>query len=226
MAEKNLNTRFQQKHDSAANWAKAANFKPLEGEFIIYDANSAHTVPRIKVGNGGTNVEELPFFFENFTEAEIINLLTNKVALSIDESGVIYNGGLGYKNGYRVRSGGTEQETQYGACTGYIEVKAGDIVRVSGMPWFTGTSSANALNVANAAFTNLGQFTTGQGATYGIFAENFSQYAGSSVVEEKTGVWKWVVPAGANIAYIRISAIDPTSATTGKDLVVTINQGG
>lgn len=224
MAEKNLNTRFQQKHDSAANWAKAANFKPLEGEFIIYDANSAHTVPRIKVGNGGTNVEELPFFFENFTEAEIINLLTNKVALCIDESGVIYNGGLGYKNDYRVRSGGTEQETQYGVCTGYIEVKEGDIVRISGMPWFTGTSAANALNVADSNFTNIGQFTTGQNAKYGIFNESpWYIYAAESIVEEQTGVWKWVVPAGANIAYIRISAIDPTSATTGKDLVVTIN---
>ena len=225
MAEKILNTRIQQKHDSAANWAKATNFKPLEGEFIIYDANSIHTVPRIKVGNGGTKVEELPFFFENFTEAEIINLLTNKIALSIDESGAIYNGGLGYKNGYRVRSGGTEQETQYGACTGYIEVKEGDIVRISGMPWFTGTSSANALNVANNSFTNIGQFTTGQNATYGIFTEStWAQYAASSVVEEQTGVWKWVVPpAESGIAYIRISAIDPSSATTGKDLVVTIN---
>ena len=36
--EKKINSRIQQKHDVAANWAKATNFIPKKGEIIIYDA--------------------------------------------------------------------------------------------------------------------------------------------------------------------------------------------
>lgn len=42
--------RFQQKHDTEANWLKATNFAPLEGELIVYDADENHDYPRFKVG--------------------------------------------------------------------------------------------------------------------------------------------------------------------------------
>ena len=224
MAEKIFNARFQQKHDTPENWAKATNFKPLEGEFVVYDATNAHGAPRIKVGYNNKKVEELPFFFENFTGTELDTLLTNRIITSVDEYSNIYNNGLGYKDGYRVHSDGAEQATEYATCTGYIKVGEGDKIAVSGMPWFTGTSSANALNVADAAFVNIGQFTTGQDAKYGIFESAFSNYAAASVKVEN-GTWTWAVPAGANIAYVRISVIDPTSAASGRDLIVTVNGG-
>ena len=42
---------------------------------------------------------------------------TNLVPLSTEADGVtIYNGGLGYKNGYRIRSGGAEGATGVGSC--------------------------------------------------------------------------------------------------------------
>ena len=51
-----MNTRIVQKHDTSENWAKAVNFAPLEGEIIVYtDLN------RLKVGDGETNVNDLPF---------------------------------------------------------------------------------------------------------------------------------------------------------------------
>ena len=42
MAEKTLNTRIQMKTDTEANWNKATNFIPKNGEIIIYatDGNS------------------------------------------------------------------------------------------------------------------------------------------------------------------------------------------
>lgn len=42
--------RFQQKHDTEANWLKATNFAPLEGELIVYDADENYNYPRFKVG--------------------------------------------------------------------------------------------------------------------------------------------------------------------------------
>lgn len=69
-------TRIVNKHDLEANWIKAVNFTPLSGELIIYDVEvdsngntlelpSGRTVPytfqRLKIGDGVTNVNSLPF---------------------------------------------------------------------------------------------------------------------------------------------------------------------
>lgn len=45
------------KHDSAANWVKAINFIPAQGEIIIYDDMD----PPFKIGDGIHNVNDLPF---------------------------------------------------------------------------------------------------------------------------------------------------------------------
>lgn len=151
----------------------------------------------------------------------------NWVRYSINADGTIYNNGLGYKNDYRVRSGGTETTSIGGCCTGFIPVSPGEAVYVSGVPWFTGVSAANALNAADSSFTNIGQFTMGQNAKYGIFASAYSAYAASSVVEVSSGVWKWIVPpAASGVAYIRISGYNAnnTAKPLGADLIVTINE--
>ena len=59
--EKQLNTRLLQKHDIEANWEKATGFTPKEGEIIVYDADTSHLYPRIKIGNGKDNVNTLKF---------------------------------------------------------------------------------------------------------------------------------------------------------------------
>ena len=61
MAEKTLNTRIQQKHDSQTNWDKATNFIPKDGEIIIYDADEKNSIARIKIGDGENFINSLPF---------------------------------------------------------------------------------------------------------------------------------------------------------------------
>ena len=61
MAEKNFNTRMQQKIDTAANWAKATNFVPKKGEIIVYSDGGGVGVPKIKIGDGTTVVGSLKF---------------------------------------------------------------------------------------------------------------------------------------------------------------------
>lgn len=56
-----FNTRIALKHDTEANWVKAKNFIPLEGEIIIYDADENYSYQRIKIGDGTTKVKDLPF---------------------------------------------------------------------------------------------------------------------------------------------------------------------
>ena len=60
-SEKPVSTRIQQKHDIEANWLKAINFIPKDGEIIIYDVDDNHELPRLKIGDGITNVNSLPF---------------------------------------------------------------------------------------------------------------------------------------------------------------------
>ena len=62
MSEKNINTRIIHKHDTEINWSKATNFKPKQGEIIIYDKDDNYNYERIKVGDGVTLVNNLPFY--------------------------------------------------------------------------------------------------------------------------------------------------------------------
>lgn len=61
MIEKNINSRIQNKHDLEANWIKAVNFIPKQGEIIIYDKDSTYSYERFKIGDGVTTVTNLPF---------------------------------------------------------------------------------------------------------------------------------------------------------------------
>lgn len=59
--KKEFFTRIQHKHDTEENWLKATNFIPLVGEIIVYDADETYNFARIKIGDGITKVNDLPF---------------------------------------------------------------------------------------------------------------------------------------------------------------------
>lgn len=59
--KRSIFTRIQLKNDTEENWNKAVNFVPLDGEVIIYDTDENHEKPRIKIGDGVTVVNDLPF---------------------------------------------------------------------------------------------------------------------------------------------------------------------
>lgn len=59
MAQKKVKTRIQNKYDTFTNWSSADNFKPLPGELIVYQQSSRQ--PLVKIGNGATLVNDLPF---------------------------------------------------------------------------------------------------------------------------------------------------------------------
>lgn len=148
----------------------------------------------------------------------------NWIPLSINADGTIYNNGKGYKNGYRVRSGGAEAAIDNATCSGYIKVNPGDVIRVSGYD-FSYISTSNAINASDASFTNLGQLTASYADSgYGIFAHSAAWFSHSwkSIVEEKSGVWKWVVPpAESGVAYIRLTGY---TNGDGSKMVLTINE--
>ena len=74
MTEKNIKSRIIHKHDTAAHWSLAENFIPKQGEIIVYDIDENYTYERIKIGDGKTLVNNLPFYDENLNTL-ISNLL-------------------------------------------------------------------------------------------------------------------------------------------------------
>ena len=70
MAIRKIKTRVQNKHAVEADWLKASNFTPLEAELIIYDADENYNYNRMKIGDGVTKVNDLPFFQADGTKWE------------------------------------------------------------------------------------------------------------------------------------------------------------
>lgn len=81
MEEKTLFTRVQLKHDVEENWVKAVNFIPKIGEVIVYDPDENYNYSRIKIGDGVTKINSLPFVDEALKTAlmELIGGIDKKV---------------------------------------------------------------------------------------------------------------------------------------------------
>lgn len=70
MSEENYNvlkTRIKHKNNTPDFWSQETDFNPLQGELIIYNEK----VPKIKIGDGVTNVEQLPFITDNYITVEL-----------------------------------------------------------------------------------------------------------------------------------------------------------
>lgn len=72
-----MKERLTLKHDIAANWKKAVNFIPLAGEIIIYDGivedGKYIEIPKLKIGDGKTKLNDLPFVESDTTKTSEIN---------------------------------------------------------------------------------------------------------------------------------------------------------
>lgn len=171
----------------------------------------ALTIPEgevTKITSGGVTLWEKPPTMKNW------------VKYSTESDGTtIYNGGLGYKYGYRVRSGGAEAAQAYRTCTGFIPVKPLSVIRISGTKQ---TDAASAINVSDASFTNIGQ-VAGNG-NYGIFNESSTVGYRHDTITQKNGYWEWIVPpASCGVAYIRVTNFVENEAEAS-NMIITVDQ--
>ena len=77
MSDKRMKTRMIQKHAIESDWAKATNFTPLQGEVIVYDIDDNYDYERIKIGDGVTNVNDLPFLMN--VDSDELNAMLEEV---------------------------------------------------------------------------------------------------------------------------------------------------
>lgn len=121
MAEKQINGRIVHKHDTEANWNKATNFIPKNGEIIIYDPDSNYSYARVKVGDGTTKVTSLPFIDNAIKTAQTnlsdtVNSVKNNsiTGLSVSGQTITYTKGNGTTGTITTQ----DNNTTYSAGTG------------------------------------------------------------------------------------------------------------
>lgn len=152
---------------------------------------------------------------------------TNLMPLSIEADGTPYNGGLGYKEGYRVRSGGAEAYySTLSFCTGFIPYQAGQTVRMYSPYGFGSDGAVPSVTVYDTNKTVLGQ--AANNGKYGIITKTWSNL---TAVDEN-GIISLSIPQtetrADEIAWIRLTLIlgtTPSNISAGMaETVITINE--
>lgn len=144
---------------------------------------------------------------------------TNQLPISIDTDGSPYNGGTGYKTGFRLNSSGAEKqitESYFDASvgvTGFIPCHAGDTIRVSGMvidPADVQASSYN-ITVYNANYTKVILTCWNNIVNHATTTTDSKGYIDSITLVGNFG--------DSSVAYIRLSAKNITAES-----IVTVNE--
>lgn len=155
---------------------------------------------------------------------EMPSSIKNWVKYSTESDGVtIYNDSKGYKDKYRIRSGGAEASDAVATCTGFIPFVKGDKLYI--YPPFSGINTENAINFFDSSFSNLGQITDA-GNVYGFCTAAFKTKLvnGVSVLD----LSQVTVSGVENIAYVRVTnRIDSDSdakITSGSEMIITKNE--
>lgn len=79
-----MKARVSNLYRTEAEWNKV-NFIPYEGEFVIYAPDAVYSYARLKVGDGKTILQQLPFF----TDVNIDEKLADYRQASVCDAGRI-----------------------------------------------------------------------------------------------------------------------------------------
>ncbi len=178
--------------DIAAELAKRGQLKPEFAESIeeCKDTTKLYVLP------------DGYLYAYMLTTTEPQPLFTNLLPLAVDTDGTPYNGGLGYKEGYRLNSSGVETESDENCITGYIP---------------------STVPSATLRFKNLPQSAQGEYVMY--YREDFGK--GNAITYEsamyespdENGVYTVTLSSADYQRYIRI-----TAGRMSADTVITINE--
>jgi hypothetical protein len=152
---------------------------------------------------------------------------TNVLPLAINSDNTPYNNGQGWKTGYRLNSSAVETAEAGMEVTGFIPVKAGDVVRFANIEWPVASgASSNKCYVwfYNQNFTRV-SLTSGSGGVPALREVdgdndalgrdsdgNLNQFTLNEATCERVANWN-------EVAYMRISAYEISSAS-----IITINR--
>lgn len=152
--------------------------------------------------------------------------ITNMIPLSIGSDKALYNGGKGYKEGYRLNSSASET-AQSGMCvTGFIPVNYGDTIRFANITMNPkqGVTGYNYIYVylydENFARITPGAYLTGNNNAFPAASENVAFDSDGNVTMVKIDKSVFTsMEATTTIKYVRISAQSITDES-----IITVNE--
>lgn len=83
MGDLTIKTRIKNKNAKEASW-ETSSLVPLAGEVVVYNTDSSHSNPRIKVGDGQNSVSALPFI--DADSCDHINSSSDDLSASLDDT--------------------------------------------------------------------------------------------------------------------------------------------
>ena len=160
-------------------------------------------------------------------DGTVVIPFTNRVPISIDTDGSIFNG-CGYEYGKRLSSNGGAKDQDNSYVTGYIPAKNGDIIRIYGCDFGTVDGALNYICAYDANFNFIGSAAT----TAGVSTLTFYQASGEIVTNYSAdeNLDTTLTLSASNVAYIRVSSAGDAHGTYPEitydieDMNVTVNE--
>jgi len=183
-------------------------------------AKSGYELSSVKVTMGGTDISSTAvsggtISIANVTGNIVITAVadvsgpayTNRIPLSKDASGNAFNGGQGWKTGYRLGGDGTEKALSDIEVTGFIPIVYGDTIYMKNIT----DDGTHIMGVYNSSHVKIGTRTFTN-----IFGGAVSGQVLSMVVNDK---WATETSVNSDVAYLRVSATEITA-----DSIITVNE--
>ena len=114
MSKKTFNTRIQSLHDVEENWS-GKDFTPFDGEIVVYSSDETHASPRLKVGDGTSLIDNLPF---------AVDYNETIISLSVDGTTVTYIKGDGSVHSFETQDNDTTYSLGTDEVTGLTKLYA------------------------------------------------------------------------------------------------------
>lgn len=178
-------------------------------------ANSGYALSSVTVTMGGTDITNTAYnantglvSIASVTGDVVIAAVavvsrTDVLRQSVSSDGTPYNGGTGYKSGYRLNSGGNESAASGVYCSGFIPITNAQTIEFEGisLPAVSGVANSNyTIHFYNSAFTRIAK---SQYQAHDVFN---TPSIGKGTTDDSGKYIKTFKPTGVSgLAYIRFS---------------------
>ena len=198
---------------SASNTASIVN--DGDSYTTTLSAKSGYTLSSVTVTMGGIDITDSVYSADTgtvsipavtgdvvITAAAVVSR-TDVLRQSVSSDGTLYNGGMGYKSGYRLNSGGNESAASGVYCSGFIPMVSTQTIEFEGIELpaaYSVASSHYTIHFYDSTFTRIAK---PQYQAHDVFN---TLSVGSGTTDDSGNYIKTFKPTGVSgLAYIRFS---------------------
>ena len=178
-------------------------------------ANSGYALSSVTVTMGGIDITDSVYSADTgtvsipavtgdvvITAAAVVSR-TDVLRQSVSSDGTLYNGGMGYKSGYRLNSGGNESAASGVYCSGFIPMVSTQTIEFEGIELPAAYSVGNSYYTIHFYDSTFTRIAKPQYQAHDVF---LTPSVGSGTTDDSGNYIKTFKPTGVSgLAYIRFS---------------------